>query len=356
MIDWLSIILPVNTVIPGGHVLKVCPDGEVESETINPLMVKGSFDNSCIVTNVHVDRCLRGQPVKPYELFQTYVYLSGNPSKFLQGHNIHGTNDIMPLVVKWVMKLAKSIGLGVDVALEWGTVAGQGEYEITRIDITESYRVPGDNKNVSKWIYAAHRTARMSHKAASLSGGDTLYFGKSSRRHSVKIYNKLKEMIKHPIDKKLKDPSKDYEKRILDDAENLLRVEVTYRARKLREMGLEMGKHFDAKVIRMLHSESVKGIHISEQIPNYKVNKEIVGRAAYCSYLAWLGGEDLKMELKKSSFYEHRNKLLPFGVDIAIPRDLDNTHQDNVIPLIQVLEAVPVETPEWYYAEGLIAA
>lgn len=354
MIDWLSAILPLPYKVPGGHVVRISPDGEIQSEAMQPYRVTGSFDDTVMVSNVHALKEHRGQPVSLNDL-ETYVYISGNPAKFLQGHNVYGTWDLQQLAAKFFRTVARSLGVSLDDSIQWAEIGWNGDYEVTRIDLTENYRVEGGYQAVSRWIYSAHKTARMSHKSASMSGGNTLYFGKNSRRHSVKIYNKYLELLKHPIDRKLRDATVDCERELMDDANGLLRVEVTYRARKLRDMGCDMGKMLSIDVLRNLHRESVKGLQISEQMPNYKVCRETVGRAAYCSYLAWLGGENLKEALNDATFYRHRKTLLVYGVDLLMPRDVQES-SNNVIPLIHVLEAAPVAAPEWYYEKGLIAA
>ncbi|RWT74335.1 phage/plasmid replication protein, II/X family, partial [Citrobacter freundii] len=59
---------------------------------------------------------------------------------------------------------------------------------------------------------------------------------------------------------------------------------------------------------------------------------------------------DLKSMLAHKTFYRYRNKLLPFGVDIAtvLPRE-----KSNVVPLVRVLEAIPMGIPDWAYGTPL---
>ncbi len=49
--------------------------------------------------------------------------------------------------------------------------------------------------------------------------------------------------------------------------------------------------------------------------------------------------------LSKTSFYKHRRDLLEYGIDIAIRKEVAD--RTNVIPLVRVLEAVPVGVPKW---------
>ena len=52
---------------------------------------------------------------------------------------------------------------------------------------------------------------------------------------------------------------------------------------------------------------------------------------------------------------EGRKELLEFGVDVTFPmRTDDEADYSNVIPLLRVLEAKPVEVPDWAYENKLI--
>jgi II/X family phage/plasmid replication protein len=59
---------------------------------------------------------------------------------------------------------------------------------------------------------------------------------------------------------------------------------------------------------------------------------------------AWEAGSDLRQQLPHRTFYKYRKELLPHGIDIAtrMPREVSN-----VVPLYRVLEAKPVQVPDW---------
>lgn len=60
-------------------------------------------------------------------------------------------------------------------------------------------------------------------------------------------------------------------------------------------------------------------------------------------YRMWQAGDDLTVKFKKSAFYKHRAKLLPYGIDIAT--------KSNVIkfePKTRVITLGPVSPPEFY--------
>ena len=67
-----------------------------------------------------------------------------------------------------------------------------------------------------------------------------------------------------------------------------------------------------------------------------------------------LGGQDLKTELTRPTFYRYRSQLKELGVDIGITRDVEQKDA-KVIPLMRVLEAQPVGVPDWAIKQDLVA-
>jgi II/X family phage/plasmid replication protein len=65
------------------------------------------------------------------------LYLHGNPSKFLQGHNIFGSDDLLSLVYDTYRKVCDALSLRPQLA-ELGTVR-EGRYDLSRTDINYSF-------------------------------------------------------------------------------------------------------------------------------------------------------------------------------------------------------------------------
>lgn len=84
MIDWFTGILPcTHRPLPAGSVVSVDADGAVEWETVKRLTVRGSHESTMNVRSVGSDGEGRA----------THLYIDGNPSKFLQGHSVIGSDD-----------------------------------------------------------------------------------------------------------------------------------------------------------------------------------------------------------------------------------------------------------------------
>ncbi|ELG4352478.1 Replication-associated protein G2P, partial [Salmonella enterica] len=90
MIDWFTGILPcTHRPLPAGSVVSVDADGAVEWETVKRLTVRGSHESTMKVRSVGSDGEGRA----------THLYIDGNPSKFLQGHSVIGSDDLQGLVL-----------------------------------------------------------------------------------------------------------------------------------------------------------------------------------------------------------------------------------------------------------------
>lgn len=362
MIDWISAILPVSTTVPySGVRLELSADGEILNENVLPATVTGSWSSTVVCCNIWKQRHLRCQPVPAgRRLGETYVYVSGNPAKYLQGHNIYGSDDVFALTSLFFSTVAKNLGLSLDVQDLWSQIGTSGRFELTRIDVTYNFRVDGGSDGVNRWIRACHRTGRISHKHASPLQGNTLYFGKNSRRHTVKFYNKRQDLNAHPIDPMLYNHSACWgavHDAMLNDAEGLLRCEQTFRGKKLREMGFDYNIYgLTSMRIKHMFNDGLSGLNISENIRNDAVDKKIVGNAAYTIYLLWLSGLYDPSNYSRMTNYRHRKVLLEYGIDITLDSQTVIDDRKMEIPLIEYIKASPVVAPSFYHEYGLLKA
>ena len=335
MIDWLSLVVPLphDSPISSGHVVSISPAGEVEWKTAKRRSVAGSFSTGLQVrTATHTpDRC-------------THIEISGNPVKWFQGHNLWGTDDLPSLVVASCVDVARLLGIEVSPCTLDAWQAGQ--VQITRVDVTESFHL--DNRaQVLAWLRSAEQTAHLSHRGrGQLVKGSTLYFGKNSRRWSLKVYAKGQEI-----------EAKGHGQESITDlpharawADRTLRAELTLRSLELKRLGLDAvtawlpvdGVPFD--VPALLH-ERLGGMtmttttHLSAEV------LDSLRPAVRTAVVAWEAGADLRGILSRPTFYRYRAELLPHGIDIAtlVPREAVS----NVVPLHRVLEAKPVGVPSW---------
>lgn len=210
MIDWVNCKLPIlHEPLNGGYVMKIDADGAVLWTTESRILVPGSFASNVMVRSVGGDG--KGNT--------TFLEFSGNPSKFLQGHNVWGSDDLVALMYATYRRLIATLDL-VPTLQDLQAVK-TGQYTVSMVDINYMFELP-TRSDVRSWIRAAEYSSKSRHGRASSRGG-TLYWVKNSKRWAVKAYSKADEL---ETVKKRQLPEELSQYPILDWANNKLRIEL----------------------------------------------------------------------------------------------------------------------------------
>lgn len=342
MIDWLTFVAPCahREPIHGGQVLALGQSGEVEWISAKRRAVRGSFDAAVQVrTATHMpDPC-------------GWIEVSGNPVKFFQGHNLWGTDDLPALVHAMLQHLSQVPELGLCPNEADRLMWRAGCVSLSRVDVTDTFHL-ASRAEVLAWLRAAEQTAHLSHRGrGQLVKGSTLYFGKSSRRWSLKLYAKGQEIEAkgHAQDAIMNLPS------ARAWADRSLRAELVLRGMELRRRGL--GQVSDWRQFDQLPSEvtaqllrPVLGAMTMTTTTTLPADVlESLTPAQRTAFFAWQAGHDLRLAMSRASFYRVRSKLLPHGIDLAT---IQSREPSNVVPLVRFLEARPAPIPDW--AEGTL--
>jgi II/X family phage/plasmid replication protein len=336
VIDWVTGVFFVDhdpEKLNSGRVFSVNPDGEIDWHVDKAIEVEGSY-SSKIIMKSHTTGS---------------VWFSGNPTKFLQGHNIFGTNDINYLLARFFDQLLKIESLGLRPTDSQYERVMAGIVQLTRVDVNESWLL-NSKTDVLSWIRAAGNCARLKHRGVGQFAGETLYFGKNSRRWSVKCYSKGHELtvkgralhadLAHPL--------------LIEYAEKALRLELVMRSMHLKDCHLDLACNWTPETAKMLLVSTVlKNLEITD---NMTIQDELLTQLPTrlrMVYQSWRNGDDLRSMIPKNTFYRYRRALLPYGIDISITQQTDS--KSNVIPLIRYLEAIPAGIPAWAYDLKLVA-
>lgn len=340
MIDWLTFIAPCEhrEPIDGGRVMSLRASGEVEWMSARRREVRGSFDSALHVrTASHMpERC-------------GYIEVSGNPVKFFQGHNLWGSDDVPGLVLATLRYLLSVPELGLLPSETDELLWRSGGIKLSRVDVTDTLHL-ASRADVLAWLRAAEQTAHLSHRGrGQLVKGSTLYFGKHSRRWSLKLYSKGQEIEAkaHGQEAVMNLPS------ARAWADRALRAELVLRGMELKRRGLGMVSdwhQFDgvdcAGVTAQLLRPVLGSMTMTTTATLPAAVLDAMRPVLRMAFHAWKSGVDLRHTLPRSTFYKCRGELLQHGIDIATVQASDS----NVVPLVRVLEAVPAGVPEW--AEG----
>jgi len=335
VIDWVTCELPLLHVpMASGAVFKIDQSGEIEWQTKCRVQVQGSYASSVQVRSVGSGR--GGQC--------TGLMFSGNPSKFLQGHNIFGSDDLLSLMYDTYLKICRFLEL--QPQLSDLRAVKRGKYPICMVDINQSFELP-TRQDVLAWIRAAEFKSKTRHGRPCMKGS-TLYWGKNSQRWALKTYSKGEEIQapKHQL------PDELTETPLARWADNKLRIELRLKKKMLSELLILQAEQLTISRVRALFNDFVRKLEMSEQIALSSEKQTNLPQRLRSTYILWRSGEDLRFTLPKATYYRHRKELLDHGVNIDLRPE--SVERSNVVPLIRILEAQPAGVPDWAFHKQLV--
>ena len=337
MIDWVSAVIPCNHSVPihGDKILRISPEGERIWEVSTAKIVEGSYsDKITIKTHAYAPD---GTP--------NMLYISGNPVKWFQGHNLFGHGCPHELTVATMDRLCSLVPELTPTDIQRSLWA-KGAFAFTRLDVTSMFSL-GSRAAVGDWLRSAEFSSRTRHGRPSLKGG-TLYWGKNSRRWSLKAYGKAQEAERHKKARILPSALNDW-------SQDMLRVELVIRQMELKQKGLDVAANWSSGdgVSTALYYDYLSKLQMADNM-RLDHDKLLTELPSYLlsTFTLWKEGFDLLSRIPRRTFYRHRKELLAYGVDIthkAPPRE-----KSNVVPLIRVVEAKPATIPDWVHGTDFL--
>lgn len=338
MIDWVTAVIPLkHPVIAAGGYYNFDENGEHISTIVKPAKIIGSFDSSIQAKTQALTECRR---------FGSELYINGNPTKFLQGHNIVGSDNVCELVLGVIEVIASVNGFDVDDFTKSKIL--RGNFELKRLDINYAFELPSQS-DVVAWIKAASVSSRTRHGLPELTK-TTVYWGKSSRRWTIKAYSKFAEILSgkkgHILANEfLNSPLVPY-------IENKVRIELCLRSEELKKIvnhrfltDKPLAKFFNEKIIKEIFDEYHGKIEMTRNIAVNNEKSLLLSQSVRGSYFNWLHGLEVRDCLSKATFYRHRREIIStLGVDISLPRT--SIDDNNVVPMVRELTAVPAQVPD----------
>ncbi|MDQ2761917.1 MAG: phage/plasmid replication protein, II/X family [Actinomycetota bacterium] len=340
MIDWLTFVAPLAHVggekgpFYAGEVMATKPDPThpdgfaLDWSIWKRKSFEGSYSNVIQIQSTTDELC------------RPAIWVSGNPAKWFQGHNVFGTADIRGLVLEMLHRICRSVG--VTPSPEDLSLWHAGIIKLSRVDITHSFDL-GTLPRVRNALRSLDSTANLKHRGRGHFRGDSLLFGKGSRRWSLTLYAKGAELnVKgHALPLDLADSS------VAKIAQGLLRAEVRMQSLQLVAEHLEYLAYWGENAGSELHSRFLSGLQIAEaSMLDAETLDGLPGRLQL-AYNNWREGHDLRAILSRPTFYRYRLELLKRGIDIAVKQKRTSPDLSNVIPLRTVLHAYPMTVPDW---------
>jgi II/X family phage/plasmid replication protein len=338
MVDWITARVPCTLpgYINGGAVIFIDAAGAVERSTDRRLQVRGSHASTLAV---------RGGGGE--------LEISGNPAKWLQGHNLFGSSHPIKLVYHVMQRLVSLLSLTPTLHERRAWV--YGEYDLLRVDATRMYDL-GSDAEVVRFLTGAAVVAKGRYQKASAYGSDTVYIGQKSTRVTVKFYNKLQEMLTrgHMLPDTLLPDERDL---LLEFAEGQLRYELTLRSKELSERDLRRASAWSSGTADRLLDERLGKIELNDAL---RLAEDVVQQLPpklVPIYDAWRAGRDLKQLYAKNTFYRYRRQLLAYDIDIAEVRPREVVSETQYLmgrSLKSFLVGPGVSPPDWAKGTALL--
>jgi II/X family phage/plasmid replication protein len=298
MVDWVTARIPCTLpgVINGGAVIFIGADGEVERSTDRRLLLEGSHSATLAIRG-------GGRELE----------ISGNPTKWLQGHNVFGASHPIPLVYHTMCRATEM--LGITPTAEDRRAWVYGHYDFLRIDVNRMYDL-GEDAEVTRFLTGAAKVAKGRYQRASAYKADTVYVGQKSKRVTVKFYNKYQEMLTrgHELPETM---VPEWCQGLLDFARGKLRYEVVLRTRELADRGLRRASAWSSSTADAILDDRLARVELNDAL---RLAEDVVQQLPpklVPIYHAWRAGTDFKAIYSRPTFYRYRRQLLAYDIDIA---------------------------------------
>lgn len=325
-IDWLS-LSQVHTSgglpeVDSGCLLALNADGVLDWKTSKAVKHEGSYETSL---NVRCDG---------YR-----VTFSGNVSRFGRTDNFFGF-DFFECIEK-VNEVLAHYGLPPFTPGQRRAEVKNGAIvetwsgaRVSRIDLTANFEA-GSAENahaVMQYLGSQHAPRQ---EGRVLGQGETVAFGVGSRRQYWKAYIKHLELKRHAC----------ADQKLIDHCESVgvVRFEGTIRSNALTDLGCAyLGDFERGRAMPQLIQLFEEKKQVLNRCQKTTDDLDLLPKAIRGTARDYLAGMDLTLSLSRTTFYRHRQALLPHGIDIAV-RNIRPFQ-----PRVKVVELRPAMVPAWY--------
>lgn len=339
MIDWLTAAIPLHhKPIPTGRRLHIDANGELISDFVLSGCVEneeGSYSSKLLVSS---SSDFYSHYFKHEEGYCSSFVISGNPAKFLQGHNCFGIECIRSLLIRTIERIAPQLPFNHFQIQQLIRAVKCWAFRVTRIDITRSFDL-GSNEAVNKYL-------RMLQFVADTRGNrceftkNTFYVGKNSGLWSVKFYNKFVEITSRSKAHRL--PVELTQSGITEFIHGKLRIELVLRKQQIDRLGLLSVSDLQDKLDSIYNDFLGRIVMKNQQNEfDYKKLKEHYQR----TYLLWKNGEDVSSFMERATFYRHAKFFREYGINLKKP-PIPDTHREALIRPLPLLIPKAVSVPE----------
>lgn len=244
------------------------------------------------------------------------IWLETSLAKFVQGHNVFGSNRTEYLCLKVLEEIYRQIGLVFSEAER--KLVRDKRIRLGRLDLTASFRLHSQQEviDVLALIFEHMKTEGCTWGAYGIGNVETVYNLPNSTRLTDKFYNKYLEILIHKIPFDV--PERD---RIIEFVERLIRFELTLRGKELSvRRGLSCyADEWTPSVVRQVIMKRIKKLNFQGAIKQSLQVQKIVGlnKGEQMFYDLWVSGCDFSSsQVSYAPLNRARAAILSRGVDI----------------------------------------
>jgi hypothetical protein len=303
MLDWFSGYVGYDaSQLAVGRFFEVDGRGEIVRQVPRWETARGSFDSGVQITRgIATDAMLKvGRDRLGFLCSEDVLRVSGNPVKFLQGHNAAGpsVSQLGPVL----QALVRAFGEGFRPPDADEPVLPS--VHRSRVDITTAVDL-GSHQAVHDWLTWAGKSTRSRHGRA-LDAKGTVYWGAGSRRWTLKAYCKHCELRVHRPGV----PDALFAE-LLEWTRTHLRVELQLRRPELKDReGLE-----ESLIWTYARKVEVGAMRVTQHAA------ETLSSRTKAALQLWYQGNALESFYPRATLYRYRREIIDAtGVDILLPR------------------------------------
>lgn len=235
------------------------------------------------------------------------VEISGNFYKFLNHHNVTGTNDLVGLVTDLIQHLA-TLDIGIQPTEEELKDVQDGKFRLFRVDVNKAILF---GSKVAALDYLEHLKSTASYpyrKKTIYSNG--VYFGMRSKRWCLKFYHKGTEVQVH------KNGEYHLDDEIKALADLMVRAEMRINSQQLKEWDLAFGYQWSKDIAHSLLERTLSKLEVPTK-PVAAEEPKFESSADRKFYKCWLDGDaEICYSLRTIQRYTKRF-LHEYGINIT---------------------------------------
>jgi hypothetical protein len=223
------------------------------------------------------------------------------------------------------------------------------DIDLERVDLAVNFRLESEEE-VFRVLKQIRRQLIEQFGPTRTNGTSVCWAPRDGKEYMIVMYAKGRQ-LQHAMQRRKSKPS--YWEALVDEANNILRVEVRLRRSELRKLGLGKASDWEEETARMVfmkYFENLKLLKVSSTVLSKKELKSTPQRLRPVLALHKLGC-DLDQIYTPRSCQRHRDYFRKNGIDLRCPSQPENTIM-SVLDYLSPDKAVR-EAPEWMIKKGV---